>query len=356
MSADIYLISAVIIGSLGILGWFISKQIQKLSQVSKPDENLVKIIDNLQKNLQKMPESLQKELHEQSKALQDVLGFTNKNISDTLQKSNKTVNERLDNAARYISQVAKEVGHMSEIGRSMKDLQDFLKSPKLRGNIGEEVLRDLITQMFPKNSFHLQHVFKSGEKVDAALKTDAGILPIDSKFPMENFQKMVKATSEEERTRVKREFISDVKKHIKDIAKKYILPEEGTMDFALMYIPSEAVYYEIVNMVELTNLARLSRVYPVSPTTLYAQLQMILLSYEGKKIETKSKEVFRMLRAIQKDYEKTNEALQVLGKHVNNTYNQYNAKVMQNFSLMGQKLSSTRFLSDSKDKSPLLEE
>lgn len=342
MIPEIYLIISLMVVFLGLIAWFINAKISQLAATSKQDENLLKIIENLQK----MPESLQKGLQEQSKNLQQVLGYTNKNISDTLQKSNKTVNERLDNAARYISQVAKEVGHMSEIGRSMKDLQEFLKSPKLRGNIGEEVLKDLITQMFPKNSFHLQHVFKSGEKVDAALKTDAGILPIDSKFPMENFQKMVKAETKDERTRTKREFISDVKKHIKDIARKYILPEEGTMDFALMYIPSEAVYYEIVNLTELTNLARLSRVYPVSPTTLYAQLQMILLSYEGKKIETKSREVFRMLRAIQKDYEKTNEALQVLGKHINNTYNQYNAKVMQSFSLMGQKLSSTQSISE----------
>lgn len=344
MSSDIYVLTAIIIISLGVFGWFINSRLKRLAEANKSDENLLKIIDNLQKNLQIVPESLQKGLHEQSKALQNVLSYTNKSI-----------NERLDNAAKYISAVAKEVGQMSEIGRSMKDLQEFLKSPKLRGNIGEEVLKDLITQMFPKNSFHLQYVFKSGEKVDAALNTDAGILSIDSKFPMENFQKMVKAETQAERESVKKEFISDVKKHIKDIAKKYILPEEGTMDFALMYIPSEAVYYEIVNLTELTSLARLSRVYPVSPTTLYAQLQMILLSFEGKKIETQAREVFKMLRAIQKDYEKTDNVLQVLGKHINNSYNQF-SNVVQSFSLLGQKLSSTRSLSDSKDKSPLLEE
>src|SRR6266851_2558803 len=99
---------------------------------------------------------------------------------------------------------------MSEIGRSMKELQDFLKSPKLRGNIGEQVLKDLISQIFPKNSFHLQYQFKSGDRVDAAIKTDAGILPIDSKFVMENFSKLVKAKTEEEIKLFRRDFSRDV--------------------------------------------------------------------------------------------------------------------------------------------------
>ncbi len=341
MTNEIYLIVALIISALAIFTWFISRKLTQLVKDNKTDENLLRVIETLQKGTN----NLQRGLQSQSRTLQDVLNLTNKNISDTLHQSTKAMNERLDNAAHYISKVAKEVGQMSEIGRSMKDLQEFLKSPKLRGNIGEEVLKDLISQMFPKNSFHLQYSFKSGEKVDAALKTDAGILSIDSKFPMENFQRMIKAETKGERDKIRKVFVSDVRKHIKDISKKYILPEEGTMDFALMYIPSEPVYYEIVNISDITDLARHYRVYPVSPTTLYAHLQMILLSFEGKKIETRSRQVFRLLRAIQKDYEKTEGVLQVLGKHLNNAYNQF-SNVLQNFSLLGQKLSSTQALSE----------
>lgn len=331
MIGETYLIILVIFFSFTLLFLIINSKLNKITKKSQLDENLLKIINNLQTL---------------SPQLQDNLQQQSKNISDSLQKSNKTINERLDNASRFIAQVAKEVGEMREIGRSMKELQEFLKSPKLRGNIGEEVLKDLISQMFPKNSFHLQYSFKNGSKVDAVLKTDAGILPIDSKFPMENFQKMVREEKKELRKKIKKTFISDVKKHIKDISQKYILPEEGTMDFALMYIPSEPVYYEIVNVRELNNYARQKRVYPVSPTTLYAHLQMILLSFEGKKIELKSKQVFRLLRAIQKDYQKTEGVLQILGKHLNNAYNQF-SKVWQNFSLLGQKLSSTQILSES---------
>ena len=339
MSNEIYLTAALIISAFAFFFWFLNRKLKELGEGNKTDENLLKVIETLQQGTF----DLQKGMRGQTK-----------NISDTLQGSTKVLNERLDNAARFMAQVSKEVGQMSEIGRSMKDLQEFLKSPKLRGNIGEEVLKDLISQMFPKNSFHLQYSFKSGEKVDAALKTDAGILPIDSKFPMENFQRMVKAETKKERQSLRRTFTTDVKKHIRDISKKYILPEEGTMDFALMYIPSEPVYYEIANIPDLTDYARRFRVYPVSPTTLYAQLQVILLSFEGKKIEAKSRQVFRMLRAIQKDYEKTEGVLQVLGKHITNSYNQF-SNLLQSFSLLGQKLSSTKALSETEEKPEQLE-
>ena len=258
----------------------------------------------------------------------------------SLQKNSESLNVRLDSTARVIGDVQKSVGEMSEIGRSMRELGDFLQSPKLRGNIGEQVLKDLIAQMFPKSSFYLQHTFKSGEKVDAAIKTSIGILPIDSKFPMENFQKMNKAKDKAEQNIHKKAFIRDIKKHATDISRKYILPEEGTLDFALMYIPSESVYYEVVNEEELTTLAQKSRVYPVSPTTLYAHLQTILLSFEGQKIESRAKEVFRALRAIQKDYSKVEENMSVLQKHLNNAYNMM-GNVLTGFSLMGQKINST---------------
>jgi DNA recombination protein RmuC len=261
----------------------------------------------------------------------------------TLQENSKQLNERLDKAAEVIRDVGKEVGQMSEIGRNMRELQDFLKSPKLRGNIGEQVLKDLITQIFPKKSFFLQYEFASGEKVDAAIQTDAGILPIDAKFPMENFQKLAKAKTEEEIKLLRKDFTRDIKKHIDAIAKKYILPNEGTMDFALMYVPSESVFYEIVLMDELVEYARQHRVFIVSPTTLYAHLQAILLSYEGRKIEEQSKEIIKLLRGLQIDYEKVNDSLDVLGKHLGNASNQY-INVNKNFLGLGQKLSTIKQL------------
>jgi DNA recombination protein RmuC len=296
-----------------------------------------KKLSDLQKN---KPDTA---LLEWLKTMQSSIDSSSTHMVKTLQENSKQLNERLDNAATVIRDVGHEVGKMSEIGRSMKELQDFLKSPKLRGNIGEQVLKDLISQMFPKNSFHIQYQFKSGERVDAAIQTDAGILPIDSKFPMENFQKMAKAENKPDKDLFEKEFGRDVKKHITDIARKYILPEEGTMDFALMYVPSESVYYELVNMLDVMDFAKQSRVYVVSPTTLYAHLQTILLAFEGKKIESRSRDLFKMLRALQVDFHKVEENMVVLGKHISNTSSQFN-NVNTGFSQIGQKINSTKSL------------
>jgi DNA recombination protein RmuC len=325
MPNEFLILLIIILAGFAILFYFLNRKLSELNK-NKPDTALLEWLKNMQ----------------------STISSSSTETVRTLQENTKQLNERLDNAARVIQGVEKEVGQMSEIGRNMRELQDFLKSPKLRGNIGEQVLKDLIAQMFPKSSFHLQYEFKSGEKVDAAIQTDAGILPIDSKFPMENYQKMVKATEKADKEIFEKEFIRDVRKHIDAISKKYILPSEGTMDFALMYIPSESVYYEVVNQTDVIDYARKARVYMVSPSTLYAHLQTILLSFEGKKIESKSRELFTLLRSMQIDYEKIEENMSTLGKHINNAYSQF-GNVLSGFSSLGQKLNATKTL-DGKQK------
>lgn len=332
MSSEIIFFTTFIVGFL-LLFIFLNKKISDLKK-EKTDGSLLEWL-----------KSMQNSLDVTNKTLNEAMRTTSNDMTKVLQENSKQLNERLDKAATVIKEVGREVGQMSEIGRNMRELQDFLKSPKLRGNIGEQVLKDLISQMFPKKSFHLQYEFKNGEKVDAAIQTDAGILTIDSKFPMENFQKILKANSNEEKEIFRKEFVKDVKRHIDAIAKKYILPAEGTMDFALMYIPSESVYYEVVNQTEIMEHARKSRVYTVSPSTLYAHLQTILLSFEGKKIETRSKEVFRLLRALQIDYEKVEENMQTLGKHLTNASSQFH-NVSTGFLQFGQKLNNTKNLEE----------
>ncbi|MEK7559143.1 MAG: DNA recombination protein RmuC [Patescibacteria group bacterium] len=333
MQNELPIIIFSLIVAVAAIFYFLNK---KLSELKKPEEN-----DTLVEWLKTMQSSLEST----NKTLNDAMSKNSTSMVKTLQENSKQLNERLDKAAAVIRDVGKEVGQMSEIGRSMQDLQDFLKSPKLRGNIGEQVLKDLISQMFPKNSFHLQYQFKTGERVDAAIKTDAGILPIDSKFPMENYQRMVKAGTEKEKEDAKKEFMRDVKKHIDAIAKKYILPDEGTMDFALMYIPSENVFNELSNITDINDYARKLRVYPVSPNTLYAHLQTILLSFEGKKIEAQSRQVLRLLRALQVDYGKVQENVGVLGKHINNASSQF-ANVSSGLLQLGNKITSAGSLEE----------
>lgn len=336
MSTEFLIIIALIIAGFVVLAWLVK---QKSDQQS--NETLVEWLKSMQKTIDRTNETLN-----------EAMRGSTRDVAQLLQTNTKQLNERLDLAARVIGDLKKNLGEMSEVGRGIRSLQEFLQSPKLRGNLGEQVLSDMIGQAFPKNSFHLQYPFRSGVKVDAILKTDAGLLCIDAKFPMENFTLMHRAETEQERNLARKEFINDVKKHIADISKKYILPEEGTLDFALMYIPSEAVYYEIANVNELMEYARRSRVYPVSPTTFYAHLQVLLLSFQGKELESQSREVFKLLRAIQKDYGKLEEQLGILGKHINNAYNSMSS-VFGSFNLLGQKLSQTQSLKENSTEKQL---
>ncbi len=248
----------------------------------------------------------------------DMRGSMDKSTNSMVMQS-RAINERLDRAAMAISGVSKSVGEMTELGRSMKDLQEFLRSPKMRGQIGEAVLKDILGQALPKQHFHLQYAFKGGEIVDAALQLEQGIIPIDAKFPMENFRKMQKAKDEKEIEQIRKLFIADVKKHIDAIATKYIRPQEGTLDFALMYIPSEPVYYEMIsNAPDLDDYAYRKRVRPVSPSTMYAYLRAIIMSLEGSKIEAQAGQILAALREISDETNKFGSSLSVLTKHIKN--------------------------------------
>jgi DNA recombination protein RmuC len=342
MNFDFFILVGVIIAGFVILALLIKQELSRLGQ-HRQDPTLIEWLRSMQLSIEST-----------NKALNEAMRGQTTDVNRLLQQNTRQLNERLDTAARVIGDLKQNLGEMSEVGKGIRSLQEFLQSPKLRGNIGEQVLYDMIGQSFPKNSFHLQYAFKSGVKVDAVLKTDAGLLCVDSKFPMENFTKMHKGLTEADRVQAKKDFVGDVKKHITDIGKKYILPEEGTMDFALMYIPSEGVYYEIANMEDLMTYARKQRVYPVSPNTLYAHLQVLLLSFQGKDLEQKSRRLFQLLRGIQKDYTKIEEGLGTLGKHINNAYNSMGT-VSGSFSLLGQKLTQTQVLETEEEEKKQLE-
>lgn len=272
-----------------------------------------------------------------------------------LSESSKVLSERLDKAAVVIAGVQKEIGQMSEIGRSMKQLQDFLRSPKLRGNLGEQILKEILGDFLPKESFHLQYRFKTGEIVDAAIKTESGIICIDSKFPLEKFNAYNSSESETEKQSLQKEFTRDVKKHIDDIASKYILPDEGTIDYALMYIPSESIYYEIMsNLPELSDYSYKKRVLPVSPATFYAYMRTILISFEGKKIEERAKTILTALRSIQTESGKFGESLKVLTKHINDTKNTSDL-VNNRYSSLNSKISTIATIEKKEESLPVPE-
>ncbi len=259
-------------------------------------------------------------------------------VAQQLQKSTGDLNTRLDNAARVVQEVSKGLGSLSEatkkvfdVGKDIASLQEILRSPKLRGGLGELFLGDLLAQIFPPAHFALQHRFKSGESVDAVIKLGHNLVPVDAKFPLENFRRVVEMASEEDRKTAKKKFIADVKRHVDAIAGKYILPDEGTFDFALMYIPAENVYYELIIKDEavdtdkaLLNYAFTKRVIPVSPNSFYAYLQTILLGLKGMHVEEQAQEILKSLARLSGDFEKFKADFELVGKHLTNTASKYN--------------------------------
>jgi len=258
-------------------------------------------------------------------------------VTQQLQKSTGDLNSRLDNAAKVVSDVSKGLGGLSEatkkvfeVGKDIASLQEILRSPKLRGGLGELFLGDLLAQIFPPAHYKLQHRFKSGEAVDAIINLGRNLVPIDAKFPLENFKRVVETATEDERKVAKKKFLNDVKKHIDAIAGKYILPDEGTFDFALMYIPAENVYYELIIKDEaidtdksLLNYAFAKRVIPVSPNSFYAYLQTILLGLKGLHIEEQAQEILKNLARLSGDFEKFRLDFELVGKHLTNVKTKY---------------------------------
>jgi DNA recombination protein RmuC len=271
---------------------------------------------------------------------QDLVG-----MSQTLSQTQIHMGERLDKAAQAFASLQNQLGAMQELGRSIKDIQDVLKSPKQRGNIGEQLMGDLIRQQIPKHSFNLQYTFKSGEKVDAVIKTKNGLIPIDSKFPAENFLKHVQSGDEGEKAKLHKEFVADVKKHIQAIARKYIQPSEGTVDFALMYVPGESIYYEIMTNTDLCDFGSNQRVYLVSPQSFYYFLQTVLLALEGELIEAKAKEVMNYLKGIQGDARKFGTELGLAGRHLTNAKNAMD-NAASSYNRLGNKIESASRLGE----------
>ncbi len=247
---------------------------------------------------------------------------------EVVQRSQASVGERLDNTARVVGDVQRGLGELREatakvfeVGRSVNQLHDILRAPKLRGGLGELLLADLLAQVLPPEHVSLQHGFRSGERVDAAIRLGDGLVPIDAKFPLEDFRRMLEAPDDDARARTRKAFVARVRKHIDDVAAKYILPDEQTYDFALMYIPAENVFYEAIVRDEGRELAAYAleqKVIPVSPSTLYAYLQAIVLGLRGLRIESQAQEVMSQLGRLAGDLGKLREDMRLVGKHLGN--------------------------------------
>ncbi|MFA5867761.1 MAG: DNA recombination protein RmuC [Actinomycetota bacterium] len=243
------------------------------------------------------------------------------------------IDSRLDSANSTIMNVQERLGELSESGRRMREigeniasLQDILKPPKARGVMGEVMLRELLQQMLPSN-FAVQHTFSSGERVDAVIKLGDRLVPVDAKFPLDSFQRMIDAGNDDERAKHKKQFARDLSRHADDIATKYILPDEATYDFALMYLPSERIYYEVIATdyegVNPADYAVARKVIPVSPRTMFAYLQTIMLGLRGMSVEEKAAEIIELISRLRGDMDRFTGDFETVGTHLTNAHNKY---------------------------------
>jgi len=241
------------------------------------------------------------------------------------------VDRRLESASQTTLKIHERLGKVDEATTQMLDrakdlarLEQALRPPKARGGFGELLLENLLRDRLPPGAYQMQYTFDSGERVDAVVRVDREI-PVDSKFPLDNFNRLVEAETDDERALAERQFARDVKQHIDAIAAKYIRPDEGTYDFAFMYIPVEAVYYELAcgKTGALLGYAHERRVFPVSPTTFTAYLQVIALGLRGMQIEEHAHEVMGYVAELQRDFERFADDFDKVGTHIGHAQSKY---------------------------------
>ncbi|MCX5708799.1 MAG: DNA recombination protein RmuC [Candidatus Omnitrophica bacterium] len=251
-------------------------------------------------------------------------------MSQNLANANSVISSGLGNATSIFGSVQESLGKLTvsnqqimEISKDISSLQELLRAPKLRGQIGEIFLENLLSQVLPTEFYAMQYRFKSSEAVDAVIKLAGKLVPVDAKFSLENFQKITSGGDDAAKASARKKFVQDIKNRIDEIASKYILPQENTYDFALMYIPAENVYYEVIIKEELFPYCVSKKVIPVSPNTFYAYLQIICLGLKGLKIEENAKQILKNLSTLSSEMNKFREDFELLGKHISNTHTKY---------------------------------
>ena len=255
----------------------------------------------------------------------------NAEVDRRLEAMTATMDRRLETATQTTTAIHRQLGQLGQANaeilaraNDLKKLEQALRPPKARGGFGELLLGNLLRDRLPPDAYELQYGFKTGERVDAVIKVER-LVPIDAKFPLDNFERLADAETDDDRTLFEKAFSRDLKIHVDAIAGKYIRPDEGTYDFALMYLPSEGVYYELVcgKTGALLQYAHEKRVFPVSPTTFTSQLQVIALGLKGMQIEQRAHEVMAYVAQLQGDFDRFRDDFQVVGKHIGNAQSKF---------------------------------
>jgi len=274
-------------------------------------------------------------LQQQLEALKAAQDGTKETLAKSLQAGQENLTQNLQSSQKVLGQLNSQVGElqgtnkqMLQMGTDVRRLQDILSSPKLRGQMGEWSLENLLANILPKDSYERQYTFKDGKMVDALIKTGEFSVPVDAKFPLPGFEAVIKARDDDERARLRKQFLKDVTIHIDKIASNYIRPAEGTLDFAMMYIPAENVYYETIvkyknDTQDILQYSLDKKVIPVSPNLLYAYLMTVVMGLHGLQIEKQAAEIRQNLKKLNADFAEFISSWDTLGGHIRNTTNKY---------------------------------
>jgi len=273
---------------------------------------------------------LQSQLHEIRNTLDSKIG-----------ESTRSMQRQFSESARIIRDVTERLAKLDETNKQvvsfadqLQNLQDILKNPKQRGVLGEYYLETLLKNVLPPGRYQMQYPFKDGTIVDAVIFVQDKIIPIDSKFSLENYNRILEARDQETREELEKAFRQDLKNRIDETA-KYVKPEEGTMEFAFMFIPAEAIYYDLLinkvgavkaNTQDLIQYAFKDRhVIIVSPTSFLAYLQTVLQGLKALQIEESAKEIRKRVEALGKHLSSYESYMQKLGTHLGTSVNMYNS-------------------------------
>ncbi len=260
-----------------------------------------------------------------------------------LESGNRSISEKFDNSLKVIGDIQKTIGsleetnkRMVEIGKDISSLQDLLAPPKVRGEMGELSLGNLLGELLPRDGYEQQFRFRNGNVVDAVVKAGGRLLAIDSKFPLESFNRYSCSVEDKEKTAYLKDFCRSVKTKIDDIASKYILEDEDTFDFALMFVPSENVYYQTILRDEfelegksIAEYALAKRVVIVSPNSIYAYLRVILIGLRGLQVEKNARKILDDFGRINQELEKFQKQFETLGMHLTHAQNSFDGASRQ---------------------------
>ncbi|OHA88385.1 MAG: hypothetical protein A2653_02345 [Candidatus Zambryskibacteria bacterium RIFCSPHIGHO2_01_FULL_43_25] len=288
---------------------------------------------------------LQNQFNDLIRTIDSKLGESRKEMSEAVKhqfsESQRLIREINEEVSKNLLEVAKEQTKANEatrqfvtIAEQLANLEKVLKHQKQRGNLGEASLKLILENILPPTSFKMQYEFPGGDVVDAVIITKDGFIPIDAKFSLDNYQRVTQAVDENQREELEKEFRNDLKKRI-DETSKYVRPSDGTLPFAFMYIPAEAIYYDLlinevgavkVNTRNLIDYAYNERkVIIVSPTTFAAYLQSVLYGFRAFKIEESAKDIMKRVGELGRHLKAHDDYMGKLGSSISTTVNHYNA-------------------------------